>query len=197
MRLNFTSKSSAIYSALFLSLVAFSLFSREASGREGVVSAPGTTDTIFTKNVKNDGISLIQIKSQPHLEEHLDRINKLRLLLKGPLTAKDSPPINLAASKPLTGVKSHIIPRNEPIVDGATTKVAILELEMSISSKRGPSTFYPGAGLVLALHQIAIWSEKNMINALNAGGRPIYSDVGHLIGVEDPNTGRLIGGRKG
>ena len=74
--------------------------------------------------------------------------------------------------------------------------LAILELEMSISARQGPSTFYPGAGLMLALQQISNLSNRHMIDALRQGGKPIYSNRGHLIGVEDPATGRLLGGRR-
>ena len=52
------------------------------------------------------------------------------------------------------------------------------------------------AGLMLALQQISNWSNRHMIDALRNGGRPIYSNRGHLIGVEDPASGQLLGGRK-
>ena len=49
---------------------------------------------------------------------------------------------------------------------------------------------------MLALQQISNWSNRHMIDALRNGGRPIYSNRGHLIGVEDPASGQLLGGRK-
>ena len=72
-----------------------------------------------------------------------------------------------------------------------------MELEYSIAARTGPSAPLPGAGIVLVMEQISNCAAHNMIKALRAGGEPIYSDVGHLIGVQDPDTHGLLGGRKG
>ena len=76
-------------------------------------------------------------------------------------------------------------------------KLAIMELEYSIAARTGPFAPLPSAGIVLVMEQISNFAAHIMIKALRAGGEPIYSDVGHLIGVQDPDTHRLLGGRKG
>ena len=65
-----------------------------------------------------------------------------------------------------------------------------------MSSRQYPSTFYPGASLVFALKTISKWSDESMISALRAGAMPIYNQSGAVIGVEDSDTGMLVGGRR-
>ena len=98
--------------------------------------------------------------------------------------------------EPVLTANSPVIPRGQDAEDTDAAALAILELEMSIAARTGPTTLYPGAGIVMVLSKVSDWSERNMIKALNDGGTPIYSHVGHLIGVEDPDTGRLLGGRR-
>ncbi len=140
--------------------------------------------------------ALAHIKSQPQLEPHLQRINHFRLLLKQQNDQVIMLSSKVSFVKPVLTANSPVIPRGQDAEDNDTAAVAILELEMSIAARTGPTTLYPGAGIVMVLSKVSDWSERNMIKALNDGGTPIYSHVGHLIGVEDPDTGRLLGGRR-
>ena len=51
-------------------------------------------------------------------------------------------------------------------------------------------------GLVFALKTISKCSDESMISALRAGAMPIYNQSGAVIGVEDSDTGMLLGGRR-
>lgn len=181
----------------------------DAAGQTGVVPAQQPIDALVESNRTGTSSALHRIESQPHLERHIQKINQIRLLLneqKGEPNLhfngleQDAPvgrSYNPAIPPAVPPAIPPVIPRLEKITnEGDEATLAILELKTSIAARRGPSTFYPGAGIVLALKQISNWSERNMIEALNIGGKPIYSDVGHLIGVEDPTSGRLLGGRR-
>jgi len=212
--------------------------SSAASAQSGAITGQNTSGRIESAAMADRPVALRQVAGQPHLQEHLDRINLFRRLLREPGSG----------SRPESGVENDlamraamttpVIPRSRITRSGAsrsgigaaawandpgddpgdepgddringrsndqsndqsrdmTNDAAILELEMSISARTGPSMIYPGVGLVVALQEISNWSNRNMIEALRAGGVPIYSARGHLIGVEDPASGRLLGGRR-
>ena len=162
-----------------------------ASGQTGAVAAQ-TMDDQATLRVD----VLVQLKNQPQLEEHLDRINEFRAILRNGGSHQPAPTADPKTMRHAGANASQVIPTDDTVAETDAQKLAILELEMSISARKGPSTLYPGAGLVMALQKISNWSNKHMIDALRNGGRPIYSNLGHLIGVEDPASGRLLGGRK-
>jgi hypothetical protein len=97
----------------------------------------------------------------------------------------------------LVSAQAAVVPRSGPVAAPDVTDLAILELEESMSTRQYPSRVYPGVGLVVALKTISTWSEQSMIRALRTGARPIYNQSGDVIGVEDADTGLLLGGRRG
>jgi len=208
--------------------------SSAASAQSGAITGQNTSGRIESTAMADRPVALRQVAGQPHLQEHLDRINLFRRLLREPGSGsrpESSAENDLAMRAAKT---TPVIPRSRITRSGAsrsgigaaarandpgdelgdepgddringrsndqsrdmTNDAAILELEMSISARTGPSMIYPGVGLVVALQEISNWSNRNMIEALRAGGVPIYSARGHLIGVEDPASGRLLGGRR-
>ena len=184
-------KSRDLHAALVCGMLTVGLVPFGASGQTGAVAAQSMDDQA---TLRVD--VLVQLKNQPQLERHLNRINEFRAILRHRGSQQPA-----AAADPKTmrhpGANSgEVIPKDETVAETDAQKLAILELKMSISARKGPSTLYPGAGLVMALQKISNWSNKHMIDALRNGGRPIYSNLGHLIGVEDPASGRLLGGRK-
>ena len=141
---------------------------------------------------------LSRLDSQPHLARHLTRINRFRTMFR---TAEGrsseqpdsrSPQVRLAPP-PTPAV---VVPRAGPEPTPNAADLAILELEESMSARRYPSQLYPGVGLVVALKTISAWSEQSMIRALHTGAIPIYNQSGDVIGVEDADTGLLLGGRR-
>ena len=192
------------YPGKFLRLRAAFLFTllgvltipHEAASQTGVAAAHRPIDDVVLVHKTTAQDALAHIKSQPQLEPHLQRINHFRLLLN----QQNDQAIMLSSKgsfvEPVLTTNSPVIPRGQDAEDTDTAALAILELEMSIAARTGPTTLYPGAGIVMVLSKVSDWSERNMIKALNDGGTPIYSHVGHLIGVEDPDTGRLLGGRR-
>ena len=184
----------ALFGLLFVTSV-----SLEAAGQTGTALPPKTIDAMVgSKNTETE-FALEKLDSQPRLLKHIEKIKHLRLLLK---TQSVNPSLDtyelgqdrsvVISTSPLT----KRLARAEEKTDEAVN-LAIMELEYSIAARTGPSVPLPGAGIVLVMEQISNFSAHNMIKALRAGGEPIYSDVGHLIGVQDPNTHRLLGGRKG
>ena len=145
---------------------------------------------------------LSRLDSQPHLERHLTRINRFRTMFR---TAEGrsseqpdsrSPQARLAPPPTPAVVVPRAGPEPAPDVASDAADLAILELEESISTRRYPSQVYPGVGLVVALKTISAWSEQSMIRALRVGALPIYNQSGDVIGVEDAETGLLLGGRR-
>ena len=185
-------KSRDLHAALVCSMFAVGLVPFGASGQTGAVAAQSMDDQATLR-----GDVLVQLKNQPQLEEHLDRINEFRAILSNGGSHQPAPTADPKTMRHAGANASQVIPTDDTVAETDAQKLAILELEMSISARKGPSTLYPGAGLVMALQKISNWSNKHMIDALRNGGRPIYSNLGHLIGVEDPASGRLLGGRKG
>lgn len=184
-------KSRDLHAALVCSMFAVGLVPFGASGQTGAVAAQSMDDQA---TLRVD--VLVQLKNQPQLEEHLDRINEFRAILRNGGSHQPAPTANPKTMRHAGANASQVMPTDDTVAETDAQKLAILELEMSISARKGPSTLYPGAGLVMALQKISNWSNKHMIDALRNGGRPIYSNLGHLIGVEDPASGRLLGGRK-
>ena len=184
-------KSRDLHAALVCGMLTVGLVPFGASGQTGAVAAQ-TMDDQATLRVD----VLVQLKNQPQLEEHLDRINEFRAILRNGGSHQPAPTADPKTMRHAGANASQVIPTDDTVAETDAQKLAILELEMSISARKGPSTLYPGAGLVMALQKISNWSKKHMIDALRNGGRPIYSNLGHLIGVEDPASGRLLGGRK-
>ena len=184
-------KSRDLHAALVCGMLTVGLVPFGASGQTGAVAAQ-TMDDQATLRVD----VLVQLKNQPQLEEHLDRINEFRAILRNGGSHQPAPTADPKTMRHAGANASQVIPTDDTVAETDAQKLAILELEMSISARKGPSTLYPGAGLVMALQKISNWSNKHMIDALRNGGRPIYSNLGHLIGVEDPASGRLLGGRK-
>ena len=184
----------ALFGLLFVTSV-----STEATGQTSTALSPKTIDAmVWSKNTETD-FALNKLESQPSLLKHIEKIKHLRLLLK-------TQSVNSSSETYELGKDRSVFISTSPLIEGLvraeektdeTVKLAIMELEYSIAARSGPSTPIPGAGIVLVMEQISNFSARNMIKALRAGGEPIYSDVGHLIGVQDPNTHRLLGGRKG
>ena len=183
-----------LFGLLFVALVSF-----EAAGQTGTALSPKTIDALVGSNNNETEFALDKLASQPSLLKHIEKIKRLRLILK-------TQSINPSLENHKLGQDRSVFISTSPLIEGQvraeekndeTVKLAIMELEYSIVARSGPSTLIPGAGIVLVMEQISNFSALNMIKALRAGGEPIYSDVGHLIGVQDPNTHRLLGGRKG
>ena len=184
----------ALFGLLFVTSV-----STEATGQTSATLSPKTIDAmVWSKKTETD-LALNKLESQPSLLKHIEKIKHLRLLLK-------TQSVNSSSDTYELGKDRSVFISTSPLIEGLvraeektdeTVKLAIMELEYSIAARSGPSTPIPGAGIVLVMEQISNFSARNMIKALRAGGEPIYSDVGHLIGVQDPNTHRLLGGRKG
>ena len=186
-----------LFPGLFLGLVAGLLASTDVFGQTGAASAQATSQKIIEANLGAAPEHIAQIASQPHLEKHLSRINQFRTLFH---TGNDRTPAgsgHKAAGYPVATAPSLVIPRGNADTGPNAQDLAILELQESMSSRKGPSIYYPGVGVVIALQAISTWSEKTMIDALAKGGVPIYSAMGHVVGVEDPHTGQLLGGRRG
>ena len=184
----------ALFGLLFVTSVSF-----EAEGQTGVAPTPKTIDVMVGSKNTEAQLALETLESQPNLLSHIKEINHLRLLLKKQTVHSDLGTHELGQNRPVVISSSPIIERLEGTQansDEAVT-LAIMELKHSIAARRGPSTIFPGVGILLIMEKISNFSELNMIKALQAGGEPIYSDVGHLIGVQHPKTKRLIGGRKG
>ena len=184
-------KSRDLHAALVCGMLTVGLVPFGASGQTGAVAAQSMDDQA---TLRVD--VLVQLKNQPQLEEHLDRINEFRAILRNGGSHQPAPTADPKTMRHAGANASQVIPTDDTVAETDAQKLAILELEMSISARKGPSTLYPGAGVVMALQKISNWSNKHMIDALRNGGRPIYSNLGHLIGVEDPASGRLLGGRK-
>ena len=184
-------KSRDLHAALVCSMFAVGLVPFGASGQTGAVAAQSMDDQA---TLRVD--VLVHLKNQPQLEEHLDRINEFRAILRNGGSHQPAPTANPKTMRHADANASQVMPTDDTVAETDAQKLAILELEMSISARKGPSTLYPGAGLVMALQKISNWSNKHMIDALRNGGMPIYSNLGHLIGVEDPASGQLLGGRK-
>ena len=184
----------ALFSLLFVILV-----SCEAAGQTGTPLSPKTIDDMVgSKNTETE-FALEKLDSQPRLLKHIEKIKYLRLLLKTQNVKSSLDTYKLGQTRSSVISTSPLIKRlarAEEKTDEAV-KLAIMELEYSIAARTGPSAPLPGAGIVLVMEQISNFAAHNMIKALRAGGEPIYSDVGHLIGVQDPDTHRLLGGRKG
>ena len=184
----------ALFGLLFVTSV-----STEATGQTSTALSPKTIDAmVWSKKTETD-LALNKLESQPSLLKHIEKIKHLRLLLK-------TQSVNSSSDTYELGKDRSVFISTSPLIEGLvraeektdeTVKLAIMELEYSIAARSGPSTPIPGAGIMLVMEQISNFSARNMIKALRAGGEPIYSDVGHLIGVQDPNTHRLLGGRKG
>jgi len=184
----------AVFGLLFVTSVSF-----EAAGQTGTAISPKTIDAMVGSKYNETEFALEKLASQPGLLKHIEKIKRLRLLLK-------TQSINPSLDTHELGQDKSVFISTSPLIEGLvraeektdeTVKLAIMELEYSIAARSGPSTPIPGAGIVLVMEQISNFSARNMIKALRAGGEPIYSDVGHLIGVQDPKTHRLLGGRKG
>ena len=182
--------------AFLCAMLTMGLLPSSALGQKGSVTAQQTHDQVAISHVTTRSDTLSQLNSQPHLKKHVDRITRFRELLKESRQGDPSPGSDASSVHDSRTADEPVIPISTPVDETDAKDLAILELEMSISARQGPSTFYPGAGLMLALQQISNWSNRHMIDALRNGGRPIYSNRGHLIGVEDPASGQLLGGRK-
>ena len=184
----------ALFGLLFVTLV-----SLEAAGQTGTALPPKTIDAMVgSKNTETE-FALEKLDSQPRLLKHIEKIKQLRLLLKTQSVNSSLDTYELGEDRSVVVSTSPLIKRltrAEEKTDEAVN-LAIMELEYSIAARTGPSAPLPGAGIVLVMEQISNFAAHNMIKALRAGGEPIYSDVGHLIGVQDPDTHRLLGGRKG
>ena len=184
----------ALFGLLFVTSVSF-----EAAGQTGAALNPKTIDAIVGSKNTEAGFALEISESQPSLLKHLEKIKHLRLLLK-------IQSVNSSLDTYELGQERSVVISTSPLIEGLVrfeektdeaVKLAIMELEYSIAARPAPSSPFPGAGIVLVIDQISNFSARSMIKALRAGGEPIYSDVGHLIGVQDPDTHRLLGGRKG
>ncbi len=190
----FSHFAAAFFGLLFVTSVSF-----EAAGQTGTALSPKTIDAMVgSKNTETE-FALEKLNSQPHLLKHIEKIKHLRLLLKTQSVNPNLDTYELGQERSVVISSSPLIKRlarAEEKTDEAVN-LAIMELEYSIAARTGPAAPVPGAGIVLVMEQISNFSAHNMIKALRAGGEPIYSDVGHLIGVQDPDTHRLLGGRKG
>ena len=184
----------ALFGLLFVTSV-----SLEAAGQTGTALPPKTIDAMVgSKNTETE-FALEKLDSQPRLLKHIEKIKHLRLLLKTQSINSSLDTYELGQDRSVVVSTSPLIKRltrAEEKTDEAVN-LAIMELEYSIAARTGPSIPLPGAGIVLVMEQISNFAAHNMIKALRAGGEPIYSDVGHLIGVQDPDTHLLLGGRKG
>ncbi len=184
----------ALFGMLFVTAVSF-----EAAGQTGTALSPKTIDAMVgSKNTETE-FALEKLDSQPRLIKHIEKIKHLRLLLKTQSVKSSLDTYELGQERSVVISTSPLIKRlarAEEKTDEAVN-LAIMELEYSIAARTGPAAPFPGAGIVLVMEQISNFAAHNMIKALRAGGEPIYSDVGHLIGVQDPDTHRLLGGRKG
>ena len=184
----------ALFGLLFITSVSF-----EAAGQTGTALSPKTIDAMVgSKNTETE-FALEKLNSQPRLLKHIEKIKHLRLLLKTQSVNPSLDTYELGQERSVVISTSPLIKRlarAEEKTDEAVN-LAIMELEYSIAARTGPAAPFPGAGIVLVMEQISNFAAHNMIKALRAGGEPIYSDVGHLIGVQDPDTHRLLGGRKG
>jgi hypothetical protein len=179
--------------ALASSLAAWLLASSAAWGQTGFSTTrlASQHDEFVGLQAKPEHLSHLQ--GQPQLEKHLVRINRFRTLFH----TDDEPSDHEHTGLPQTQLASAtVVPRAGSVPETDVTDLAILELEDSMSSRQYPSTFYPGVGLVFALKTISKWSEESMISALRAGAVPIYNQSGEVIGVEDSDTGMLLGGRR-
>ena len=187
------------FAAALLGLLFVTSVSFEAAGQTGTALSPKTIDAMVgSKNTETE-FALEKLNSQPHLLKHIEKIKHLRLLLKTQSVNPNLDTYELGQERSVVISSSPLIKRlarAEEKTDEAVN-LAIMELEYSIAARTGPAAPVPGAGIVLVMEQISNFSAHNMIKALRAGGEPIYSDVGHLIGVQDPDTHRLLGGRKG
>ena len=184
----------ALFGLLFVTLVSF-----KAVGQTDTALSPKTIDAMVESKNTETEFALEKLASQPRLLNHIEKIKHLRLLLKTQSVNSSLDTYELGQDRSVYISTSPLIKRlarAEEKTDEAI-KVAIMELEYSIAARTGPSAPLPGAGIVLVMEQISNFAAHNMIKALRAGGEPIYSDVGHLIGVQDPDTHRLLGGRKG
>ena len=184
----------ALFGLLFVTLVSF-----EATGQTNTAFSPKTIDAMVGNKNTETEFALEKLDSQPRLLKHIEKIKHLRLLLKTQNVNSSLNTFESGQNRSAVISTSPLIKwlaRGEEKTDEAL-KLAIMELEYSIAARTGPSAPLPGAGVVLVMKQISNFSAHNMIRALRAGGEPIYSDVGHLIGVQDPDTHRLLGGRKG
>ena len=177
-------------------LLAVGLLPSSASCQTGAITAHQAQHQLAGQQVTIRAEPPIQLDNQPHLKQHIDRVNRFRELLRDSRDRERAPRADQTVTGHTRGTGVPVIPVNAPADRTDAKDLAILELQMSISARQGPSTFYPGAGLILALQQISNLSNRHMIDALRRGGRPIYSNRGHLIGVEDPASGRLLGGRR-
>ena len=183
-----------LFFILFVTSVSF-----EAAGQTGTALSPKTIDDMVgSKNTESE-FALKKLENQPSLQKHIEKIKHLRLLLK-------TQNVNSSLNTYEFGQKRSAVISTSPLIKGLARaeektdealKLAIMELEYSIAARTGPPAPLPGAGIVLVMEQISNFAAHNMIKALRAGGEPIYSDVGHLIGVQDPDTHRLLGGRNG
>ena len=184
----------ALFGLLFVTSVSFG-----AAGQTGTALSPKTIDAMVgSKNAESE-FALEKLDGQPRLLKHIEKIKHLRLLLKTQSVKSSLDTYELGQERSVVISTSPLIKRlarAEEKTDEAV-KLAIMELEYSIAARTGPAAPFPGAGIVLVMEQISNFAAHNMIKALRAGGEPIYSDVGHLIGVQDPDTHRLLGGRKG
>ena len=187
------------FAAAFFGLLFVTSVSLEAAGQTGTALPPKTIDAMVgSKNTETE-FALEKLDSQPRLLKHIEKIKHLRLLLKTQSINSSLDTYELGQDRSVVVSTSPLIKRltrAEEKTDEAVN-LAIMELEYSIAARTGPSIPLPGAGIVLVMEQISNFAAHNMIKALRAGGEPIYSDVGLLIGVQDPNTHRLLGGRKG
>ena len=184
----------ALFGLLFVTSVSF-----EAVGQTDTALSPKTIDAMVESKNTETEFALEKLASQPRLLNHIEKIKHLRLLLKTQSVNSSLDTYELDQDRSVYISTSPLIKRlarAEEKTDEAI-KLAIMELEYSIAARTGPSAPLPGAGIVLVMEQISNFAAHIMIKALRAGGEPIYSDVGHLIGVQDPDTHRLLGGRKG
>ena len=187
------------FAAAFFGLLFVTSVSFEAAGQTGTALSPKTIDAmVCSKNTETE-FAPEKLDSQPHLLKHIEKIKHLRLLLRTQSVNSSLDTYELGQDKSVVISTSPLIKR----IAGAEKKtveavnLAIMELEYSIAARTGPFAPLPGAGIVFVMEQISNFAAHNMINALRAGGLPIYNDVGQLIGVKDPDTHRLLGGRKG
>ena len=192
-----SSRSTFVMSALARALVAILLVASTASAQTGTSTARLTDQQGEFTQAGIQPEHLSHLDGQPHLKGHLARINEFRTLFhtqrRRPLRQRTaSPPQGLV---PVSRV-ARLMPRPKPVAGSDATDLAILELQESLSARQYPSWLYPGVGLVFALETISKWSEQSMISALRTGAVPIYSQSGEVIGVEDADTGRLLGGRR-
>ena len=187
------------FTAALSGLLFITSVSSEAAGQTGTALSPKTIDAmVWSRNTETE-FALNKLESQPSLLKHIEKIKHLRLLLKTQSVNSSLDTYELGQDRSVYISTSPLIKRlarAEEKTDQAV-KLAIMELEYSIAARTGPPAPLPGAGIVLVMEQISNFAAHNMIKALRAGGEPIYSDVGHLIGVQDPDTHRLLGGRKG